>query len=57
MPQDNNEKVQNHLVGTVYAGTASTDLTTNVNRRINDKTQPEHTARVKEIVTDAGGAN
>lgn len=52
---ENNGKLQNHLVGTVFAGTASTDLTTNVVRRIAALTG-EVTARLKAMLVAAGGA-
>lgn len=55
MPQDNNEKMHNDLI--VNRARTSTDLTTNVAQRLAILTQTEQTARVKQMVTDAGGAN
>lgn len=55
MPQDNNEKLHNDLK--VNRSCTSNDLTTNVAQRLTALTQAEQTARVKQMITDAGGAN
>ena len=56
MPQGNNEKLQIYLVGTVYVGTASTDLTTNIVRRLAALTG-EMTARLLGMIVSAGSKN
>lgn len=56
MPQGNNEKVQVLLVGTTYLGQASTDLTTNICRRLRELTG-DMTARLKAIIVAAGSSN
>lgn len=54
MPQGINEKTEAYLVGTVYVGTASTDLTTNLVRRLKELTG-QMEARWKSIIASAGG--
>jgi hypothetical protein len=56
MAQENNSLLQTYLVGTVYLGSASTDLTTNMIRRLLELTG-EMTARLKAMVVSAGGSN
>lgn len=54
MPQEHNSKMGTYLTNTIYVGTASTDLTTNIARRLKELTG-EMTARFKAIVASAGG--
>lgn len=56
MPQDNNSQLQVYLTTVVYIGTASTDLTTNIVRRLKELTG-EMTARLKSMIVSAGGSN
>lgn len=56
MPQGVNEKVQIYAVGTLYVGTSSTDLTTNLIRRLKELTG-DMTARLKSIIVSAGTSN
>lgn len=56
MPQENNSKLQTYLVGTVFVGTASTDLTTNIVRRLLQLTG-EMTARLKAMIVSSGTSN
>lgn len=56
MPEGDNEKAQTYLTNTVYAGTASTDLTTNLIRRLKELTG-DMTARVKSIISSSGTSN
>lgn len=56
MPKDNNSLLQIYLVGTVYVGDASTDLTTNIMRRLRELTG-EMTARFKAMIVSAGSSN
>lgn len=56
MPQGNNEMVQTLLVTVTYVGTASTDVTTNIVRRLKELTG-EMTARLKSIIVAAGTSN
>lgn len=55
-PRDQNSLVQVYLVGTVYAGTASTDLTTNLTRRL-AALSGDMTARLQSIIVSAGSKN
>lgn len=54
MPQGNNEKVQTYCLTTLSY--VSTDLTTNLIRRINALTG-DVTARIKAIIVAAGTSN
>lgn len=56
MPQGDDEKIQTYLTNTVYPGTASTDLTTNLIRRLKQLTG-DMTARLKAIVVSSGTSN
>lgn len=56
MPNGNASKLQNYLTQTVYVGTASTDTTTNIIRRLKALTG-EMTARLKAMIVSAGGSN
>lgn len=56
MSQSNDEKVQNYLTQTVFAGTASPDLTTNIIRRLL-ATTGDMAARFIAIILAAGGKN
>jgi hypothetical protein len=51
-----NEKVQTYLTVTVYPGTASTDVTFNIIRRLKELTG-DMTARLKAIIVSAGTSN
>lgn len=53
----NNELLQVYALGTLYVGTGSLDLTTNVTRRLKELTTiAEFTARLKAMTVSAGGA-
>lgn len=54
MPQEHNAKLETYLTNTVYAGSASTDLTTNIARRLKELTG-DMTARLKSLIASAGG--
>jgi hypothetical protein len=56
MAQGVNEKVQVYLIGTVFVGTNSTDLTTNWIRQMKALTG-NMTARMKAIIVSAGTSN
>jgi len=56
MAQGNNEKLQIYATDTLYVGTASTDLTTNIIRRLNALTG-DMTARLKAMIVSAGSKN
>lgn len=56
MPQENNGRLQTYLTTVVYVGTASTDLTTNIIRRLAALTG-EMTARFKAMIVSAGTSN
>lgn len=56
MPEENNSKLQTYLTNTVYVGTASTDVTTNIIRRLKQLTG-EMTARFKAMIVSAGTSN
>ena len=56
MPQAINEKLQVYFKGVLYVGTASSDMTTNLVRRIAALTG-DVTARVKAIIVSAGTKN
>jgi hypothetical protein len=49
-------KTHAYLTGTVYVGTASTDVTTNIIRRLKELTG-DMTARLKSIFVSAGTSN
>ena len=56
MPQENNSKMQVYFATVLYIGTSSTDLTTNIVRRLAALTG-EMTARLKSIIVSAGSSN
>lgn len=56
MAQHNDEKVQGLLVNTTFVGTSSTDLTTNIVRRLAQLTG-DMAARLLSIIVTAGGKN
>lgn len=56
MPQSDNELLQVYAVGTLFVGTSSSDLTTNILRRLAALTG-EMTARFKAMIVSAGGSN
>jgi hypothetical protein len=56
MPKGNNGTLQVYLTGTVYVGTASTDLTTNIMRRLKELSG-DMTARLKAMIVSGGDKN
>lgn len=56
MPKDDTAELQVYLTQTVYAGTASTDTTTNIIRRLKELTG-DYTARLKSMMASAGSPN
>lgn len=56
MPKGCNENTHGYLINTVYAGVASTDLTSNIIRRLK-QLSGEMTARLKAIFSSAGSPN
>lgn len=56
MAQHENDKIQKYLTGTVYVGTASSDLTTNLIRRLKELSG-DMTARLKAIIVSSGTSN
>lgn len=52
---DNNTGLQKRLLEVEYVGTGSTDLTTNLVRKLNAGTG-EMTARLKALIVAAGGS-
>lgn len=57
MPQSNDEKLHGNLVGSVFAGTSSTDLTTNIVRQLRAAAGAEYTAKYIAMILAAGGKN
>lgn len=56
MPQGNNEKLQVYFATVLYVGTASTDVTTSIMRRLAALTG-DMTARLKAMIVTAGSKN
>lgn len=57
MATDNNTLLQKYALEVLYVGTGSTDLTTNVIRRLAALAPGEMTARLKAMIVSAGGKN